>query len=587
MPATEVPLHRSLLVRLLAASLTIAVTAIIATAWLTFRSTTQVIRQQQGQSLADYSQVYDTLIGYAAAHTDWTGAGPVVAELARQTNRRITLTTTDRTLLADSAPGPSLRDAAPSATVDPLRLEADLSGRPQNSIDPRAIGPYRVTGKDANSRQSAAQAAVACLSGLGVPARVVTQPNGRPVVRADEVDLADFTGYCPTLSWLATATWAEQRQLDDLIERTNTCLGTKLVTGIAAGTFTPTPALPSDTCLIEGRRAQLRNHVAPPALVFVTAPHTDPGGTAIDLSRPNLVRIFGVTGLVLALAIVVTVLAGSRLVRPLRALAAAAHRPTATRFTAGTRDEIGYLADALNDLTERREEGERQRRELVGDVAHELRSPLTNICSWLEGAQDGVVPLDPRLLDLLLDEAVLLQHIIDDLRDLAAADAGTLRLHREPADVEDLTAQVVEAHDGAARTAGVRLELVHAGAPQAFVDPQRLRQMIGNLVANAIRHTPAGGSVTVRPALHGDRLTITVTDTGVGISPSDLPRVFDRFWRADTSRSRATGGSGLGLSIVRKLAEAHGGTVTAASTLDAGSTFTIRLPAQEGQLPAA
>jgi two-component system sensor histidine kinase BaeS len=215
---------------------------------------------------------------------------------------------------------------------------------------------------------------------------------------------------------------------------------------------------------------------------------------------------------------------------------------------------------------------------MVSDVAHELRTPLTNIRSWLEAAQDGLAEPDPQLIDLLLEEAVLLQHIIDDLRDLAAADAGSLRVHPEPVRVGDLLAQVAEAHRSAAEAAGVGLRTEVPGHLEAVVDPVRLRQMVGNLVSNGVRHTPAGGSVTVSATAGPDGLSIAVQDTGVGIAPADLPRIFDRFWRADTSRARATGGSGLGLSIARKLAETHGGDITVTSVPGAGTTFTIRLP---------
>jgi two-component system, OmpR family, sensor histidine kinase BaeS len=172
---------------------------------------------------------------------------------------------------------------------------------------------------------------------------------------------------------------------------------------------------------------------------------------------------------------------------------------------------------------------------------------------------------------------VQLQHIIDDLSDLAAADAGTLRVHPAPVVVRDLLAQVAEAHRAAADNAGVRLSTATDGEPELTADPVRLRQLLGNLVTNAIRYTPAGGTVTV----HARGSTISVHDTGIGIDPGNLPRIFDRFWRADTSRSRATGGSGLGLPIARKLAEAHGGTLTVESTPGAGTTFTVTLPAQE------
>jgi two-component system sensor histidine kinase BaeS len=242
-------------------------------------------------------------------------------------------------------------------------------------------------------------------------------------------------------------------------------------------------------------------------------------------------------------------------------------------------DEIGYLAAAFNDLSERRERIEEQRKAMVSDVAHELRTPLSNIRGWLEATQDGVAVPDQSLIASLLEEALLLQHIIDDLRDLAAADAGSFRLHHEPVRIAELLDQVAEAHRARAEAAGVRLNVLPAdGEAELTADPVRLRQAVGNLVDNAVRHTPSGGSVTVGARPVGDDLVIEVTDTGTGIGPDELPHVFDRFWRAEKSRSRQTGGSGLGLAIVRQLAHAHGGTVAATSEPGEGAVFTLRLP---------
>jgi len=287
-----------------------------------------------------------------------------------------------------------------------------------------------------------------------------------------------------------------------------------------------------------------------------------------------------VTAAVLLATILLTVLTGRRLVRPLRALTEAAIEPAGrpTPVPVRGRDEIGHLARALNDATERRDRAEAQRRHLVSDVAHELRNPLTNIRAWLEAAQDEVVPANPALLDLLHDEAILLHHIIDDLSDLAAADAVELRLHREPIFVRDVLTHVGESQRGAAEKSGVTLTTDLRGDPVADADPVRLRQMVGNLLSNAIRYTPAGGTVTLSAEAAGDTVTIAVRDTGIGIAPDDLPKIFDRFWGADSSRTRATGGSGLGLPIARKLAEAHGGTLTATSRPGEGATMNLRLP---------
>ncbi len=214
---------------------------------------------------------------------------------------------------------------------------------------------------------------------------------------------------------------------------------------------------------------------------------------------------------------------------------------------------------------------------MVRDIAHELRGPVTNMRSWLEAADDGLVATDGELRATLLDEALQLQHIIADLADLAAADAGELVLHREPLVAAEVVRQAVDAHRAAAQAAGVTLAVRIDDDAALEADPVRLRQILGNLLSNAIRH--AHGEVVVSAGRVGDAVTIAVADDGDGIAADDLPRLFDRFWRADPSRSRRTGGSGLGLSIARQLAQAHGGTLTAGSGgAGAGARFELRLP---------
>lgn len=361
------------------------------------------------------------------------------------------------------------------------------------------------------------------------------------------------------------------------------------------GTSTPSPAFGTSeddraiaSCVGTARREQLSSYVASPALLFIS----DTGGTTVpgfDLSPANTAKIAGAAALVLALAVGASVLVGARLVRPLRALTGAAQRMRDGEDTVPvlvTADnEIGRLAATFNDMSAHRARLEAQRKAMVSDVAHELRTPLSNIRGWLEAAQDGVADPDPAFIASLHEEAVQLQHIIDDLQDLAQADAGALRLHAEPVRIEELLGQVAAAHQARAETAGVALTVPPSPpgrtVPGLTADPVRLRQAIGNLVSNAVRHTPSGGKVTLHAygSESGDTVLVDVTDTGTGIPAEDLVHVFDRFWRGEKSRSRRTGGSGLGLAIVRKLAEAHGGTATASSVPGEGSVFSLRLPA--------
>jgi two-component system sensor histidine kinase BaeS len=604
MRARRVPLRRSLVVKLMATSILVAMCAIVATAWLAVQSTTKAIQQEQGRSLTEDKGVYDTLLGYAATHSDWSEVDPLVTELATDLGRRITLMSKDRQTIIDSGPGPSLQQARPSAEVDPLNVDVALTGSTQR-IDPRAVGPYELPKADADLLRQQANDAIVCISRWGITAEPVAQPNGRTTIKMpDDPRTASSLQECVQKE-LANGAPSELTKLDKLAKLTTTCLypaeqgdtrGYKLFVGLDFSvqdyyfqfdrTADRTESEAEHTkrangCVQRIRKAQLKEYVAPPALLFVTDPANDVAQPTFNLSRSNTIRIASVTGAVLALAIAVTVLVGMRLVRPLRALTEAARRPVEdqNRVPVTTHDEIGYLATALNDLSERRERTEQQRKAMVSDVAHELRTPLTNIRSWLEAAQDGLAPVDPQLLTLLLEEAVQLQHIIDDLRDLAAADAGSLRLHPEAIYVNDALDQVAEAHRGSADTAGVRLTIDKVSDPQIMVDPVRLRQLVGNLVSNAVRHTPPGGEVTIRSRMDDGRLVVDVVDTGTGIAPADLQKVFDRFWRADGSRSRATGGSGLGLAIVRKLVEAHGGDVAVANRPGRGAIFTVRLPA--------
>ncbi|GAB7048347.1 sensor histidine kinase [Catenuloplanes indicus] len=587
MTGRAVPLHRSLLVRLLATSMLIAACAVAATAWLTVQLTTRAVTQEQSRTLASDTDVYDAIIAYAAEHDRWDGVDALVRRQAELTGTRIALTTPDRVLIAASSPDAPAAVAAsdvPTATVDPLRLDRGVVRADSGLIDARAVGPYRLTGAERDRLRRYADIQAACLRRANLIAEVVELPGGRPVLREVTGEPPPITPCDPTA--LTEPVESERKPLRELTTLTAACLERWLGADVR---FTITPEFtprydeaPPDAdrdrrvreCIEDARREQLRPYVAPPALLFVTGPSA-PETAPVTLSAANTMRIAGTAALILLVTLAVTVVAGRRLVRPLRALTEAAHRPADRQepVPVTTRDEIGYLAAAFNDLSARRQALEQQRKAMVNDIAHELRTPLTNIRTWLETARDGAVEVDQEVLDLLVEESVLLHHVVDDLRDIAALEAGSLRVHPEPTYVRDLLEQLVEAHRGP-----VRLD---AGPhdPEIDVDPVRLRQIVGNLVSNAIRHTPAGGTVTVRLEMRPGRMVVSVTDTGPGIAAADLHRVFDRFWRADTSRTRATGGSGLGLPIARQLARAHGGDITVTSVPGHGATFTVILPA--------
>jgi signal transduction histidine kinase len=577
--------RRSLLLRLLVVSVIVALCSIAATAWLAAKTTTVAIKQEQGQALADDTKIYDTLVGYAATHHDWTGVGPVVQDLAKQTGRTIELATQDRRPLVGTDPLP----AKASAIVDPLAVDPALAPN-SDRIDRRAVGPFLLSPEEKAALQQSAETVLTCVRARSGAGTIVDTPSGRPVVQAPAVATVNSCTR-PPLS-LPTAT--ENIALAQLSDLTNKCLAAKNLPAVTVnldGTWKYTVSAPqaaqlkplegtdtTDGCIASARHEQLVPYVAPAALLFVSSPSQASAG--LDLSAANRTRIIGVAALVLLVTVLATVLAGVRLVRPLRALTGAAQRmkdgDDTTRVRVKGSDEIAQLALAFNEMADSRARNEEQRKAMVSDIAHELRTPLSNIRGWLEAVEDGVTKPDGAFVASMMEEALLLQHIVDDLQDLAMADAGNLRMHPEWLHLADLLAQVGVAH----QTKEIHLYVHTQGDPELDADPVRLRQAVGNLVNNAIRHTPPGGSVTLSGRQEGEWIVIDVADTGVGISAEDLPKVFDRFWRAEKSRSRQSGGSGLGLAIVRKLVEAHGGTVTATSTPGRGSTFTLRLPHQ-------
>ncbi|GAB3136937.1 HAMP domain-containing sensor histidine kinase [Microbispora hainanensis] len=615
----DVPLHRSLLVRVLAVSVLVSVCSIAATAWLTARSTTVAIRQEQGQALTDDARTYDTLLGYAATHPGWNGAGEVVRQLARDTGRRVTITTEQRVPLVDSDSGPPAKlPARPTASIDPLHIDTALAAASGSSlttgssdalvpqgdalaavtdhIDPRAVGPFLLPRKERDALRVAAERRAACLRGsFGSVATIAYSPSGRPVLDTRGARPYSDTR-CPN-TVLDRPTATEAKALAALQKLVDNCLERRHESHVRLNldfTWTRVPgAVPAQAagdgprggvvpeCVAGSRREQLTPYVAPPALLFLSSRGGDTS-TVFDLSPENQARIAGVAALVLLITVTASVTAGTRLSRPLRALTDAVRQMEegrAARVEVKGKDEIGRLAAAFNAMAERRERLEELRKAMVGDVAHELRTPLSNIRGWLEAAQDGLADPDPELVASLLEEALLLQHVIDDLQDLAVADAGELRVHTEPVDVADLLAQVATAHRGGAEAAGVTLLTKADGRLHLVADPVRLRQAVGNLVSNAVRHTPPGGTVSLHARRADGDVVIDVADTGSGIAPDDLPLVFERFWRVEKSRSRRSGGSGLGLPIARKLAEAHGGSLSATSVIGEGSTFTLRLPA--------
>jgi len=304
----------------------------------------------------------------------------------------------------------------------------------------------------------------------------------------------------------------------------------------------------------------------------------DPGTFPIQMARSVNLVLVGAAGLAAILAVFVTVMLSDRIVRPIERLTEMAERlgrgDTAVRAPVTRRDEIGALGASFNRMADNLERLETLRRRMLGDVAHELRTPLTNLRCQLEAMQDGLMTPSAETLASLHAELLSLSRVVDDLQDLALADAGQLRLRIETADAAALARQVAQA-------------LTSPGGPAVVVDApaectlradgDRLRQILRNLVANALAVTPPGGDVHVAVTRSGDGVRIAVEDQGPGIPADKRELVFERFFRLDESRSRASGGAGLGLAVVRELVELHGGTIRVEDAAGGGAQVVVEI----------
>lgn len=305
-----------------------------------------------------------------------------------------------------------------------------------------------------------------------------------------------------------------------------------------------------------------------------------PGREGMPMARPIFLRSAGPFALLLGVLVVgVVIFATRRLLIPISEILQAAARVEAGDYSVrvqarGPRDVRG-LGRAFNAMVSRLDADARQRRQLLADLAHELRTPLTVLQGLLEGQLDGVYPRDDMRLNTALDQTRQMARLIDDLRTLTLTEAGALKLEREGVSLADLIEESIAAFSAQAGAAGVSLTAALADPlPPLDADPVRLREVLANLISNALRYTSAGGAIRIAAEAAPEGVTVSVTDTGRGITSEDLPRIFDRFYKGADS-----GGTGLGLAIAKALVDAHGGTIAASSGVGKGATISFTLPA--------
>lgn len=316
---------------------------------------------------------------------------------------------------------------------------------------------------------------------------------------------------------------------------------------------------------------------------IIVTPFNSPSTPAGDFLRSvgNSVLWAGIAAGIVAL------LMGSllffQITRPLRSLSAAAQSIAKgdlnQRAWSDNQDEVGQVAHSFNQMADKLQRYESERQNMVADIAHELRTPLSVIQGNLEAMLDNVLPTNARELALLHQETILLNRLIGDLRTISLAEAGQLILQKRAVDLAELVDQVIERLQLRIEEKGIKLRTtIPVDLPVVQADPERLSQVLTNLVDNALRYTPSGTQVVISAGVTPEGIQVSVRDTGPGIPEDELPKLFERFWRAEKSRNRATGGSGLGLAIVKQLVIAHGGRVWAENLVGKGAQFNFILP---------
>jgi len=527
---------RGLRLRVFALTTLVALAAVGATAWLTL--------WQTSVQVSDTGTAYDKLLrtvgpqleDYARLHGTWEGVAETAQSIAARTGKRIRLLDSSDWTIVDTAAGAPATSVGPPMTLD-VRPSPNFIG---------SATPDQVWEAALGYRRSVLLAA--CLTRKELP---IMSQDGTPADRQAREECVNASVVMPAA--------AEKARLD---------------------------ACGGDTVCMVKVFDTLVDDVAPPTLrLYVDGP---PGRVHVS-RRPELIT----AATVALVTVLITVLLSQRVLRPIGTLTRAAHGlaggDLSARVPVRGRDELADLARSFNRMADSLQSSENRQRQMIADIAHELRTPLSNLRGYLEALRDGVLAPDRELFASLHEEALLQQRIVDDLQDLALAETGAMVYQWGPLDVLELLRTCVTAHQAAGESAGVAVRLAAADPPGPLVvraDTDRLRQVLGNLVTNALRATPSDGAVTLAATREPDGMVgITVTDTGTGMSAEELNHVFERFWRADSARARGTGGSGLGLAIAREIITAHDGAIDITSTAGEGTVVTVRLPASRPSGP--
>lgn len=568
----------------------VAVTAIGATAWLTLSLTSrEVSRTQEAQQAYQYT-IVEELQEYGLRHGNWPGVDRLVARLSLETGLHIRVQTAEGDVLADSDtianrpvgavrgvaldvdPLPYLEDSIDKS--EPTRLDDAITSSAmiksvlfgdifeRAASDPAApdlfttARPTRMLKQLAQYR--AALVAVRCMKRESGAEPALATPDA-PYLSSEQM-----TEHPGCVREGVTKVSKDVRWLEDIAEYYRSCV-----------TPSREKAGVSDGCVLAAFQYGAATTSADPLKLYLGS-HSD--GGVRDLGRP---AILGAAGLIVVAALG-TALIARRVSRPVRVLTDASRRLADgnldVRVPTGGNSEISRLSASFNAMAEAVQQSEERQRRLIADVAHEMRTPLSNLRGYLEGLSDGVVEPSRDLFVSLHEETLLQRRILDDLQVLALAEAGDLGYTKSLTDLADLAATSAVAHRAVAAEAGVALTVDASRPVWVHADQDRLRQVLGNLLTNAIRYTDRDGQVLVRVRADGGEAVLTVQDTGVGITPGDVSRVFDRFWRADPARQRATGGTGLGLTIAHRIVTDHDGRIEVTSRPHVGTTFTVRLP---------